>query len=329
MAADAIFCVTNGNSMPSKHLQVGLVMKAVTGSRKTLEMLNRLGHCASYHTVEGLETELTYSVSDAQRLLPDGLAQLPDLHTGVAYDNYDRYVDTLSGRNTLHITVGIIYQDNPGKAIISTLLNPDKRQRNSSVPGSRKRRAYEVPGFVIEPYYKKPKMTKETMLAVDDPKRLYVSESLEKARFYDFIWLSCLAVKKPNIPMWCGYNSTKTSDPLPIQKLCYLPQINMSPTSLSVVVQTMKMSQRIADECDQKYITYDLAIAKLALCIQAEESPKFDNLFIQLGHFHINMSFFKALGKFIEDSGGPYILTETGALAPGSLLGFLNGKHYI
>ena len=152
MAADDIFCVTNGKSMPSKHLQVGLVMKAVTGSRKTLEMLNRLGHCASYHTVEGLETELTYSVSDAQRLLPDGLAQLPDLHTGVAYDNYDRYVDTLSGRNTLHITVGIIYQDNPGKAIISTLLNPDKRQRNSSVPGSRKRRAYEVPGFVLEPY---------------------------------------------------------------------------------------------------------------------------------------------------------------------------------
>lgn len=40
------------------------------------------------------------------------------------------------------------------------------------------------------------------------------------------------------------------------------------------------------------------------------------------------MSFFKALGKFITDSGGPYVLTETGALVPGSLLGFLTGKHY-
>ena len=92
----------------------------------------------------------------------------------------------------------------------------------------------------------------------------------------------------------------------------------------------MKISQRIADECDQKYIcvNYELAIAKLALCIQAEESPKFDNLFIQLGHFHITMSFFKALGKFMTDSGGPYVLTETGALAPGSILGFLTGNHY-
>lgn len=97
LAADAIFCVTNGKSMPSKHIQLGLVMKSVTRSRKTLEILNRMGHCASYHTIEGLETELTYSVSDALRLLPDGMTQSPNLHTGVAYDNYDRYVDTLSG----------------------------------------------------------------------------------------------------------------------------------------------------------------------------------------------------------------------------------------
>ena len=82
LAADAIFCVTNGKSMPSKHVQLGLVIKSVTGSRKTLEILNRMGHCASYHAIEGLETELTYSTLDAQRLLPEGLSQLPNLHTG-------------------------------------------------------------------------------------------------------------------------------------------------------------------------------------------------------------------------------------------------------
>lgn len=100
------------------------------------------------------------------------------------------------------------------------------------------------------------------MRAVDDPKRLNVPDSLKKARCYDFIWMCYLALKLPNIPMWCGFNSTKKTDALPIQKLCYFPQINMSLTSLSVVVQTMKMCQRIADECDQKYrsVTYDIAI---------------------------------------------------------------------
>ena len=231
-----------------------------------------------------------------------------------------------------------MYQDIATRAFLSA-LTPDNQHVNQSsllVPtqqgsrSERKRRAFEFPGFNIEPYHKKPKMVKETMSPVDDPKRLAVPLNLREARFNDFIWMCCLALKLPNTPMWCGFNATRTTDPLPIQRLCYLPQINMSPTSLSVVVQTMKMSQQLAEECDQKYIsvTYDLAIAKLALCIQAEEAPKFDNIFIQLGHFHITMSFFKALGKFISDSGGPYVLTETGALAPGSLQGFLMGKHY-
>ena len=40
------------------------------------------------------------------------------------------------------------------------------------------------------------------------------------------------------------------------------------------------------------------------------------------------MAFFKALGKMIEDSGGPTMLIETDVLATGSLNGFLSGKHF-
>ncbi|GFW80338.1 uncharacterized protein TNCV_2944711 [Trichonephila clavipes] len=31
--------------------------------------------------------------------------------TGVAYDNFDRFVETTNGKDTLHDTVGIIYQN--------------------------------------------------------------------------------------------------------------------------------------------------------------------------------------------------------------------------
>ena len=40
------------------------------------------------------------------------------------------------------------------------------------------------------------------------------------------------------------------------------------------------------------------------------------------------MAFFKALGKLLSESGGPEMLTESDALAPGSLNGFLKGKHF-
>lgn len=134
-----------------------------------------------------------------------------------------------------------------------------------------------------------------------------------------------------NTPMWVGWNSKHLGpDKHAMQQICYSPQINSSPTSANVVLATLNMAVRIMEEYDQDYIsvTYDLAIAKIALAIQFEEKPKFDKLFIQLGSFHIELSFFKALGKFIEDSGGPYMLIEAGVLAQGSLQGFLAGKHY-
>ena len=89
----------------------------------------------------------------------------------------------------------------------------------------------------------------------------------------------------------------------------------------------MKISQKVASECDESYMVvhYDLAVAKPALQIQATESPRFDNLFY--GPFHISLAYFGAIGYFLESSGGPEILTECDVLAVGSLNGFLSGKH--
>ena len=66
-------------------------------------------------------------------------------------------------------------------------------------------------------------------------------------------------------------------------------------------------------------VTYDLAIAKIALKIQNEEKSAFDHLLVHLGAFHIEMALFKAFGKVIEESGGPYILNECEVLAKGSV----------
>ena len=92
----------------------------------------------------------------------------------------------------------------------------------------------------------------------------------------------------------------------------------------------MKRSLRIASEGQKEniFVTYDLAIAKLAMQIQAEEKPTFDKIFISLGSFHLEMAFCSALGKITEESGGPHILDECNILAKGSLNSFLRGKSY-
>ena len=106
--------------------------------------------------------------------------------------------------------------------------------------------------------------------------------------------------------------------------------INQSPTSDSVVAETLNRAQKVAIECGKESVavTYDLAIAKKAMQIQSTENPIYDNVFINLGRFHIEMSFFKVLGKYIEESGGSYILQESGILCKGSMNGFISGKSY-
>lgn len=107
-----IYCISNGQVKPSTHLSVGLVMKSKTNSRSVLDILNKIGFSMSYNVCEEIETELAYTNSSNECILPYGL--LPNnenLCTAVAFDNYDRYVETVSGTDTLHDTVGIVFQN--------------------------------------------------------------------------------------------------------------------------------------------------------------------------------------------------------------------------
>ena len=98
-----------------------------------------------------------------------------------------------------------------------------------------------------------------------------------------------------------------------------------------MVEETLKRLQKVAAECN-KYntsVTYDLAIAKVAMQLQAEEKPTYDNVFIHLGPFHITCAFFfSMLGKYLAESGGSHILNETHVIEKGSLKSFLSGKSY-
>ena len=90
----------------------------------------------------------------------------------------------------------------------------------------------------------------------------------------------------------------------------------------------MRRSQCIANECGKTSIVVSYDLAKIAMQIQAEESPKFDDIFVALGSFHIELAFFSAMGKIVSESGAPHLLTECGIFQKGSLNGFLKGKHY-
>ena len=60
ISEDVVFAATSGLIKPQKHLMLGFALRSLTGSRQIVEIMNRLGHCISYHTIEEIKTEATF-----------------------------------------------------------------------------------------------------------------------------------------------------------------------------------------------------------------------------------------------------------------------------
>ncbi len=309
---DVIYNITNGSIKPSKHCLLGLGLKSMTGSKKVITTLNKYGHSISYHVAEELETELAMSISEKGHEAPDGLQLKEGLATGFAFDNYDENTETLSGGNTLHDTVGIVYQNIiPGEEGNDDRPdgNGNHGDKNDDLPVTRKRqRSLDVALKDVPPYRKKAKI-----LTFDFDEITAACPPNYTSSHYKDLAFTLLSSLNNAIPLWSGWNSLIHTDTLPQQRICYLQNINLPPTRLDVVAETLRTAQKIAQECNEPYaiVTYDLAIAKPASQIRNTEDPLFKNLFIMWGAFHIMMAFFACLGFFLDGSGGDTILTDS------------------
>jgi hypothetical protein len=319
---DVIYAVTRGHIKPSKHCLLGMGMKSMTGSKKVINILNHFGHAIGYHKAEELETDLAMTVSDRKQTTPDGIKLQEGLATGVAFDNYDENTETLSGSGTLHDTVGITYQNVQD---VTAVNKPTEDHPQATRTTSSRKRSFDAPQYDLQPYRKKPKVStfQYTIKLPTKP------SNLTQVQNRDTAWMILSTLPKP-VPMWAPWNSLITADKLPQQNVCYLQNISLPPTRLDVVAETLRIAQKVASECKEKYavVTYDLGIAKPASQIQAAESPQFDNVFIMFGAFHIMMAYFSSIGFFIDGSGGDTIMLDSEVLASGSLNGFLSGKHF-
>ena len=170
---------------------MGLALKSLTGSRRIIELLNRMGHCINYHGVTEIETEMTYESRNRSQYTPYGMDLVETVGTGVAWDNYDRFVETSSGKDTLHDTVGITYQIQSQEL---TDFNITQDVHHVEIPAistqskKRKRRSFEPSDHNMQPYRKKPKITNAIFLPENHERKTVSHEVIqrkENAHFRD------------------------------------------------------------------------------------------------------------------------------------------------
>lgn len=161
ICSDIIYAVTRGACKPAKNLALGLTVKSLTNSRQVITILN--GHTIGYNLAEELETEMTHTSIQDNKVIPNCITAANGHSTRVAFDNFDRFVDTTSGKDTMHDTVGIIYQFSSDGADnfddgVGTISSVSEANENENLEGpTRKRRRFNKIPRDIRPYYSNPK----------------------------------------------------------------------------------------------------------------------------------------------------------------------------
>ena len=110
-----------------------------------------------------------------------------------------------------------------------------------------------------------------------------------------------------------------------------MQNIKLTPTRQAVIEETLKRSQADAKECVDKYaiVTYDLAVAKITRQIQIQNSPEFDDCFIQSGQLQPILPVISSVNKTLERNGTAYLLSEVKIIIAGvSIKKFQRGKSY-
>ena len=107
---------------------------------------------------------------------------------------------------------------------------------------TRKRPLYEASGLNVEPYHKKLKMVKSTLLPLSNKRQTKVPSSLKKVQQHIFFWTSDLTFHRQSgdVPIWVGWNSRYGPREESMQKVWYLKQMNESTTSISEATETLK-----------------------------------------------------------------------------------------
>ena len=134
-------------------------MKSLTGSKRVIEILNRLAHTASYHTIEELETELTFQATEIGNCTPPtGMSFCSEQATSVAFGIFDSFMETLTGKDTLRDTVGIAYQSSTQQLLPCFSINTNTSFADFEIGVKGKRSDQEDVTLEVEPSPKKRKL---------------------------------------------------------------------------------------------------------------------------------------------------------------------------
>lgn len=270
-------------------LSTGLYINRKSGSKLIVNLLAKLGVCASYHSV---------ALHELSAIKAEVTTIEKPCFTQYVYDNADHNPCTIDGKNTMHIMGGICCVA-PKEAVctsgeIAKLERLPKASEIASV-GAVELNDFPEQGTSLEPV----KYLDVFGFTFGD-----VVPGITTV-YSTHLWASYMKIRK--LPSIRGlFDRTAKLPFYQVSRIYCLPFIDENPSDFRTIYTSLHFA---AEHCKQTerqtcFVTFDYPLyikAKQILCNTKEESLQ--NLIPRLGGFHLLMSYLKAIGTIMEGSG--------------------------
>lgn len=326
LGQDICRAATRGKWKLPKHILVCMTLRHLFRSAQLNTLMNRLGHAESYSYSLELETALATALEQASSVLTPQIVRNPSgpslFHSD--FDNFDHYVNDLSGSGSVHTAHGIMMQNVLQDDVVQEPFIP-------SLPKTGRRSLVTVEAESLAPCYinqrNSPQMTIKHLSVPGS------EGSLAKSEVVNISW--CIfrmlsSVNRQCVPGWGGFISETGVRPTNLTTIDYYPVINHPITDNSTVQECLRMSKQCSDEVGQRYTitTFDLGVCMKAYPILWKSPNTYKDHIVMIGSFHTVCAYLKMVGKKMEGSGFSEILLESGLMSSGSLKGVISGKNY-
>lgn len=210
----------NGRKKTSLHTLISLFVHSSTRSKSVIMALNRLGLSISYDEILRIRTRLAlYTTTISENRVPLPIHFNSTNYVTAAFDNFDHIEATLSGLDTTHDTVSVLFQDQDSnyhttKPDISS-ISIDSRARALTT---------QLKCQELLPLPKLPSVINlsSDYIVVNNNDSLTISDYQQNLHVKDFIWfLSRMCIldeqislenSNQTVPSWSSFNSIVSED---------------------------------------------------------------------------------------------------------------------
>ena len=325
-SADMIHAVTHGKVLTDKHFLLGLGIHNITGQKKTVLILKRLGHCVNYNKVCEIETAQA-EVAQAVALNECTLLIRPSNSEDVVLthfwaDNFDMDVETPHGKGTIHSTHMIAFQEKSESSVLYS--------KAVNIPRSGKRSIDYLSPKDDNTLYVNQKP--EPPLSFTDSQQsssLDITNALQ--RYIQWIIFRFLNSNDQFVPQHAScetkLRNLHANEPIRKTVMTYLPPLTTKITEYSTIKKYLDYMKKLTNEVNMPYVslTLDVGAAMNTWKLIWNYPELYSNVLIHLGDFYYLKENF---GKLVLNSGFEDIIFQFGICSQESLNGVIFGSHY-